>query len=71
MKNWIVISITLLLSLLCGYFLTDLVTLFKYPFWSHMDTKHYVFAIFLLHAQGLFAEKSSLESLDSLLGLDS
>ena len=47
MKNWIVISITMILSLLGGYFLTDLVTLLKRLFWNHMDTKRYVLSYFL------------------------
>ena len=48
-KNWIVISIMLILSLLGGYFPVDHVTLFKRLFWSHRDTKHYVLSHFLTY----------------------
>ena len=47
-KNWIVISITLILSILGGYFSIDHVTLFKSLFWSNTDTKHYILSHFLI-----------------------
>ena len=72
-KNWKVISTMLILSLLLGgYISIDHVILFEHLFWSHMDTRHHVLSHFLTCTRlltCLFAEKSLLESLDSLLGL--
>ena len=69
-KRLIVISILLSLSILGGYFSIDHVTLFTHLPGAIWTQNTMLCAIFLL-VLGLFAEKSSLESLDSSLGLDS
>ena len=63
-----VISAMLILSLFGGYFSIDHVTLFEQLFRSYTDMRHHM----LCHFPTWFiVEKSSVESLDSLLALDS